>query len=894
MSFDTRLFSSSVLLLLLAVPVGAQTHSTPIAERRFANQVARVNSDQDSITVIDTSTNTALDLDPSGPGISVKVGSDPRTLTFLRTGTKLYVANMRGEGGSFPNQVFGSVSVLAPASGYSVVKTITAGIGVEPFGVASSADTGFVAVTNFRSHSVSFIDTATDTVSFVFQYAADPNLPGVLQESLDADMDGQPDHANPRGIVVTAGGLAVYVTHFLSGHVTKLALTRAGASGPVTGATLVADIDLDTYVPPVNGQGQPVFVTADVSQGQPVNLESITIDPTGTRAWVPHTLLNFRTFVEPERYSVDNQGYPAVSIIDLQTDSFQFGQPGKADASDRIQYDPAVQNGQIRNVGLGIRGTGGIIPNLDVMAEPRSDGAVDLRLYDVRGGASGVLFVGLGVGALQAKGGTLYPSPIIASLPVTVSGLPGEAGAGALHLNASFPDSPALAGATVSLQAVFADPEAESGFAFTNAGVIEFSTWLAPLPDATFSRRVAVPVQVEFTNNGKFAVIVNHASEDIAIFDALPGSPSCSTIFPERNFVRIPFDASQPLGENPNGVAVLAATPSSNRLYVTNSTSHDVSVLRLDIDSGEFIPGWPRIPAVTDDSFTAAERTGREMFMDATRLQTTSNFNGTCTMCHFDGLQDGLTWHFGEGPRRTISLAGGPLNFGLLFFKSKSTVMSTFAGGFRQHHGGNGQFKPTDFAGFTTWTNERVPLPLNPRKIGGPTLSELRGRDLFFGENDAGFNPNARSAGCAECHPAGNFTFDTIFNPLDPCISLQENKANLRDVGTVDLDGVLSDDIDLFLTEESCVDGQGQPVSFFRKKTEFGTPTKLGAFAVAPYFHTGAGLNLRATLDPLTTGMPPQFVDTVHDLRGFLVSVTLLTPPTQQDIEDMLAFISSL
>jgi hypothetical protein len=282
------------------------------------------------------------------------------------------------------------------------------------------------------------------------------------------------------------------------------------------------------------------------------------------------------------------------------------------------------------------------------------------------------------------------------------------------------------------------------------------------------------------------------------------------------------------------------------------------------------------------------------MFMDATRLQTASDFNGTCTMCHFDGLQDGITWHFGEGPRRTISLAGGPMNFGLIFFKSKAVDMTTFAGGFRLHHGGNGQFTPQDFEGFTTWTNTRVPLPLNPRKIGGPTASELRGRDLFFGENLFGANPNMRSAGCAECHPDGTFTFDEVFDPLDKCVSLQENKANLRDVGSVDLDGLLSDDIDLDFTEEGCLDGNGDPVVFHRAKAEFGTPTKLGAFAVAPYFHTGVGLNLRATLDPAAVGMPAQFLDTVHDVKGFIVSVTLLTPPTQQDIEDMLAYISSL
>jgi len=341
-------------------------------------------------------------------------------------------------------------------------------------------------------------------------------------------------------------------------------------------------------------------------------------------------------------------------------------------------------------------------------------------------------------------------------------------------------------------------------------------------------------------------------------------------------------------------VAVLEGDATKDRLWVSNATSQDVSVTNFHVSAGTFGPATSRIRAITDDTFTPAERAGREMFMDATRMQTASNFDGTCTMCHFDGLQDGLTWHFEDGPRRTISLAGGPLSFGLLFFKSSAANMSTFAGGFRKHHGGNGQFTEADFDGFTAWTNNRVPLPLNPHKVAGPTLSQLRGKDLFFGENVTRTNPNMRSAGCAECHPAGSFTFDVMFDPQDECASLQENKANLRDVGSVDLDGLLTDDIDIDFTQEGCLDGNGDLVVFHRKKEEFGTPTKLGAFAVAPYFHTGVGLNLRATLDPSTTNMPPQFIDTVHDLRGFLVSVTLLTPPTDQDIEDLLAFISSL
>ena len=143
----TRPMLGSAVAMLTAATAAAQSHSTPIARRPHSLEIAVVNSDQDSVSVVNSLSSQPLDLDP-GPGVSRKVGSDPRTLTFTPDGLRLYVASKRGEGGSFPNSVFGSVQVLDAANGYAVLSTIAAGIGVEPFGVAAAADGGFVAVTN--------------------------------------------------------------------------------------------------------------------------------------------------------------------------------------------------------------------------------------------------------------------------------------------------------------------------------------------------------------------------------------------------------------------------------------------------------------------------------------------------------------------------------------------------------------------------------------------------------------------------------------------------------------------------------------------------------------------------------------------------------------------------
>lgn len=885
-----------VLAVASSAPLFAQSHSTPIARRPHSVEIAAVNADQDSISVVHSKDAAVVDLDP-GPGVSRAVGADPRTLAFTPSGGKLYVVDHRGEGGAFPNGVFGSVHVLDATAGYAVTKVIAAGVGVEPFGIAMAPDGGFAAVTGFQSGTVAFIDTATDTVSFTFHYLCDAHVPAVTQPQVDPDLDGIADHGKPRGIAIDASGTAAWVTHFLSGHVTKLALVRASPTGKVVGATLAKDIDLNRFAAPVDALGNPVFVTANASQGLSRNLESIAIEPSGKRAWVPHVLANFLVKVETTRFSVDNQAYPAVSIIDLQSETFEFGLPGQTDRSDRIEFDPALPLGQNRSHGVGTVGTGGATPTLDLNSDATPGARVAAYLSAGRGGALAWLLAGAGTADVKFLGGHLLVANVATVLPILLDGAPGIGGAGTFRAIANLPDEPLLVGAKVAVQAVVADPEGFAGVALSNAGVLEIGPAGPAIPPATFARRVAQPVQVEFTPDGGTAFVVDYASEDVAVFTNPPASsPQCKLVYPPLGFNRVPFATDQPIGENPNGLAMIPAPDQQFNLFVHSSVSHDLSFLEFDRVAGTIAQIEPRLALIAADTFSAEERAGKELFSDATRTQTASNQNGSCSECHFDGGVDGLTWQFAEGPRQTIALAGGPLQFGLLFWKSKATTMKTFEGGFRIHQGGNGQLSPKDVAGLTAWANQRLPLPLNPHAAQPMTDSEKRGRDLFFGTDDFGQNPTLRSANCAECHPDGLFTIDVIAFPADLCKSLEPGFANLQNVNSQDEDGILSDDADMTFTED-CLTAGGAPKTFFRGKSDFGVPTKRSVFATAPYFHNGQALSLRAVIDPAAQTVGPNLdshKNTAHDLRGFVVNFTLQTSPTQQDVEDVLAFISRL
>jgi hypothetical protein len=331
------------------------------------------------------------------------------------------------------------------------------------------------------------------------------------------------------------------------------------------------------------------------------------------------------------------------------------------------------------------------------------------------------------------------------------------------------------------------------------------------------------------------------------------------------------------------------------------------------------------------DQMTLSERSGQEIFEDASRAQTAGAFNNSCGSCHFEGGADGNVWQRANGPRSTISVWGGSLLSGLLLWKGTRINMGETGPMFGGENGGSGVFSDGEQQALVDY-HRIIPVPLNPNlpAVGSDyTALQLLGRDLFFGRNDTGLNPRLRHAGCASCHPDEEFgevraytadfltpllTDGETLGTLDPnCNSLAQNlvAGNLENVNSavnLDLDqddrpdldrnadgfvdvetyAAMNDDADDDFQRDdenswTCpidgVDPRGPRKAFDRDAAEFSVPTKIGVFATGPYFHDHSIYSLRTLLDPQAQMSDPvygdptfpgvnKFINEFHDVRG--------------------------
>ncbi|HKC23706.1 MAG TPA: beta-propeller fold lactonase family protein, partial [Thermoanaerobaculia bacterium] len=157
------------------------TFSSPIVLDRTEQQIAAVNPDNDTVSIV--SVNAAL----GAKAQELAVGREPQSLVYSADNTKLYVSNA----------VDGTISVLSVATG-GLIKTIN--VGTEPWGIALTPNGKKLYVANSASNSVSVIDTVTDAVvKTVFRA-------GQIPRGLAITSDGDADDDDEK----------VYVTHFLA------------------------------------------------------------------------------------------------------------------------------------------------------------------------------------------------------------------------------------------------------------------------------------------------------------------------------------------------------------------------------------------------------------------------------------------------------------------------------------------------------------------------------------------------------------------------------------------------------------------------------------------------------------------------------------------------------
>jgi len=158
------------------------------------------NIGNDTVSVIDTSTNMIV--------ATIPVGTDPSGVVVSPDNTRVYIAN---------GQPSSSISVI-DATNNTVIATIA--VGGDPEGIAITPDGSRVYVANSESNTVSVIDTATNSVIATVGVGRDPG-----------------------GVAVNPSGTQVYVTA-ASGSVIDVATNTVVGSIPITtGGALVFSPD---------------------------------------------------------------------------------------------------------------------------------------------------------------------------------------------------------------------------------------------------------------------------------------------------------------------------------------------------------------------------------------------------------------------------------------------------------------------------------------------------------------------------------------------------------------------------------------------------------------------------------------------------------------------------
>ena len=219
---------------------------------------------------------------------------------------------------------------------------------------------------------------------------------------------------------------------------------------------------------------------------------------------------------------------------------------------------------------------------------------------------------------------------------------------------------------------------------------------------------------------------------------------------------------------------------------------------------------------ITTDILPPEVSEGRKMFFSASNEQMAlPGAAVSCSTCHFDGRNDGLTWQFSDGPRQTPSLAGEvSLTAPVTWVNGVETVTDEVIITSQGRMGGSGLAlsQAEKVAAYVDWS----PLPDTPLR-GSASDAVERGRAIFESEE----------VGCADCHNG---------------VALTDNE-----------------NYDMFGLEQVRTRGL------------------LGIAASAPYLHDGSAPTLRSVLEAVRLGEMGDTgsltTDQMDDLEAYMLSL---------------------
>jgi YVTN family beta-propeller protein len=322
---------------------------------------------------------------------------------------------------------------------------------------------------------------------------------------------------------------------------------------------------------------------------------------------------------------------------------------------------------------------------------------------------------------------------------------------------------------------------------------------------------------VVFNDLGDYLFVATH-NRQVAIFDALDDTGVA--------LIHLGPEALAPQG--------LALGADGRRLYVHNFMSRSVDVYDVtQVGKSNAFPKLASVRTVAAEPLSARVLRGKQIFYDSGDRRMSRDSYIACASCHLEGGSDERVWDFtdrGEGLRNTISLLGRRgMGHGRVHATANFDEIQDFENDIRGGFGGTGFL--TD-AQFSTGTRRH---PLGDPKAG--LSAELDALAAYVNSlatvgrsphrlADGTLTPSARagkalyqSLACGGCHGGPDFT----------------NSAGgaLFDVGTI---------------RPSSGKRLGQPL------TGLDTPTLLGLWSSAPYFHDGSAATLLDVLDRDTGG----------------------------------------
>ncbi len=373
--------------------------------------------------------------------------------------------------------------------------------------------------------------------------------------------------------------------------------------------------------------------------------------------------------------------------------------------------------------------------------------------------------------------------------------------------------------------------------------------------DTGFGDIVSGPRALEFTADGRWALMLDGASEDILAIDAQGRVEAANGLLHPLYASGVsPGHLQEGLVLSPDGKFAYVDERNTWSEGATNSGG-DVAVIGVDT-SGAVITlsiAGPPIPRLSADPMPAAMRHGQFLFNTANSdlVPITNNHWIACATCHVEGRTDAVTWRFLEGPRDTPSNAGGVTHTGFLLHTADRRAVTDYWQTIDDEQGGTffsvspdgGKMETTDqtllgdLQDLQMYVNFAIPLPIPPTT--DPTLVAM-GAVIF----------NSADVGCSSCHSGPAFTDSGEGNSA----LILEDNVLLHDVGSCNtgvFPDVIHDDEDgnprypcALPAGATCPNSETSCVGF-------DTPTLRGVASSAPYLHDGSAPTIRDVLQQL-------------------------------------------